>query len=185
MCASLLLRIRPALRTPKHSCPSLSWNWISTASTKCWTPASSSLHNNTKACFLFSRTSCKATQKLAGPLMLSRVWSGSTRCTRLPLVMERSVRSNSWDRQRLSKRKETSAVSDVFGPNVAPFTVRRISSLRVMNSRRIGRLTCGDGGGRPKQFSSPGEEKDQRHEEKGGADFPPAYWVNAGSSISL
>ncbi len=37
----------------------------------------------------------------------------------------------------------------------------------------------------PKLFSSPGEEEDQRHEEKGGADFPPSYWVNAGSSISL
>ena len=37
----------------------------------------------------------------------------------------------------------------------------------------------------PKQLSSAGEERDQRHEEKGGADFPPAHRVNAWSSISL
>lgn len=35
----------------------------------------------------------------------------------------------------------------------------------------------------PKQFSSLGEH--QRHGERRGADFPAAYWVNAGSSISL
>ncbi|KAK5879828.1 hypothetical protein CesoFtcFv8_022908 [Champsocephalus esox] len=44
--------------------------------------------------------------------------------------------------------KGNEPISYVSGPNLAPLTVRRISTLCVMNSRRISRLTRRNGEGR-------------------------------------
>lgn len=83
----------------------------------------------------------------------------------------------------MSKRKETSAVLCVSGPNVAPLTVRRISSLHVMNSRRTGCFIGEDRGRRltaaTKTVFLIRRRKRSKHEEIGGADFLLAYWVNA------
>lgn len=148
-----------------------------------WTRASSPLRDKLKACFLFFWASGKATQKLAGPLMLSPPFGPvSTRYTWLPLAdkaMERSTRTDSWDRQRLLKGEETTAVSYVFGPNVAPLTVRRISSLCVMNSRRISRLTR-----RVEEAVWLPLPKHQKKRKMKGR-RRKEHWVNAGSSISL
>lgn len=96
----------------------------------------------------------EATQELAELLMLS-----APRLVRFPLT---ALGCPSLTRRRKGPRRQTlEIVSDCqrerkqalfyssLAQNVAPLTVRRISSARVMNSRRISRLTREDGGGRP------------------------------------
>lgn len=80
-------------------------------------------------------TLCVTTGRPVG-LMFSPVWSGFPSLKRVH-ADELSV---------CRRERKQSAVSYIFGPNVAaPLTVRSTSSLHVMNSRRICHLTWMDG----------------------------------------
>lgn len=144
----------------------------------------SSAWQNVKACLLFHK--CPARSHTGWLNVLSRlVQFPLTHCSWLP-VPEKAIGSSTQLFGIVSacrKKKETSAVSCIFGLNAAPLTVKRISSLHVMSSRRISHFIAWMSEAvwllLPKQSSSPREEKDPRHEEKGQADF------SAGSSISL
>lgn len=116
------------LHTSKHSVPCLTLcifsNLMSTGFTKC-SPSVEPRYT----------LLCVTTGRPVG-LMFSPVWSGFPSLKRVH-ADELSV---------CRRERKQSAVSYIFGPNVAaPLTVRSTSSLHVMNSRRICHLTWMDG----------------------------------------
>lgn len=60
--------------------------------------------------------SSKSTHELPGPLIVCPVWSGFHSLPLTDKAMERSMRTNAWNCQRLSKRKESTAQALFYTP---------------------------------------------------------------------
>lgn len=143
---------------------------------QCRTWLYSPLRDNVKACLLFHK--CPARSHRGWLHILPHlVQFPLTHCTWPPLL-EKAIGSSIQFMGIVSVC--WCAVSYIFGPNVTPLTVRRISSLHVMNSRSISCFVAWMWEAvwllLPEQFSSPRE--DQRHEEDGHVDFPAiSLWM--------